>query len=157
MQETNHPAFLPHQNSLKAVSLIGHQVRVLRELRGLTRKAFSILLLPNVSRSYVYRIESGCIKPSLETLERIASALDLPLGAFFLDPESLETQVYSRYVQQITPFLKLIPDRSFETILSFVREMHGPALVRRHARRVPVTPPSLASIIQPSTALVSSF
>jgi len=157
MQEKNQPVFLPHQNSLKAVSLIGKQVRVLRELRGLTRRAFSVLLLPYVSRSYVYRIESGCIKPSLETLERIAVALDLPLGAFFLDPESLETQVYSRYVQQITPFLKLVPDRSFETILSFVREMRGPALVKRRAQRAPATQPIGVLVIQPSPALVTPF
>ena len=158
MHQTKQAVFLPHQNSFKAVSLIGNQVRVLRELRGLTRKAFSVLLLPYVSRSYVYRIETGSVKPSLETLERIAATLDLPLGAFFLDSESLETQVYSRYVQQITPFLKLVPDKSFETILSFIREMLGPALVKRHAaQRAPISPPSPVSVIQPSPALVTTF
>jgi transcriptional regulator with XRE-family HTH domain len=93
-----------------AVKRIGQQIRALREGRGICRKALSNLLLPHVSLSYVYRIESGCKKPSLETLGRIAVILNLPLGAFFPDPDSPETLVYSTYAQQITPLLKCVPD-----------------------------------------------
>jgi transcriptional regulator with XRE-family HTH domain len=128
MQDGSQTVFLPHQEPLAAVKRIGQQVRVLREGRGLTRKDFSVRLSPHVSRSYACRIESGCVKPSLQILERIAVILDVPLGAFFLDPQSLETLVYSQFAHEIVPLLKRIPDRTFNTIVSFVRRISGDAL-----------------------------
>jgi transcriptional regulator with XRE-family HTH domain len=84
-----------------------------------------------VTRSFIYRLESGSVNPGIETLERIAEVLDLPLGAFFLDPDSLETLVYSRFVRQIASLLKGVPDGSFEAIVSFARRMTR----KRHRRR----------------------
>jgi transcriptional regulator with XRE-family HTH domain len=121
--EATQLVFPPHQQSLAAVAKVGQQIRALREGRAITRKDFSLLLFPHVSRSYIYRIESGSVKPSIETLERIAAVLDLPLGAFFLDSDSLETLVYSRFVHQIVSLLKSVPDGSFEAIVSFARRI----------------------------------
>lgn len=41
-----------------------------------------------ISQSYISRIEQGKEKPSLELLERIAVALDVPVVALMSDPES---------------------------------------------------------------------
>jgi transcriptional regulator with XRE-family HTH domain len=133
--EAGRSVFPKHLNSLTAVKRLGHQIRALREGRGISRKELSLLLLAHVSLSYVYRIESGCTRPSLETLMRIAAILNVPLGAFFLDPDSPETLVYSTYFHEVTPLLKCIPDSSFETILSFVRWLSGNDAQREAKRR----------------------
>lgn len=129
------PDFAPNQRSLKAVRRVGQQVRALREGRGITFKELSVSLFPHVTRSYIYRIESGSVKPSIETLERIAAVLDLPLGAFFLDPDSRETLVYSRFVCQIVSLFKGSPDRSFAGLVSVARRMIRNNGKRRANRR----------------------
>jgi transcriptional regulator with XRE-family HTH domain len=128
--DTDQCVFPQHQSPLMAAKGIGRQIRILREGRGIASKDFANLLRPHISRSCLYRIESGCIKPSLGTLERIAEILDVPLGAFFLHPESLNTLGYAYFVQQIVPLLRFVPDRSLDTILSFVRRMSG-----KHSKR----------------------
>ena len=61
--------------------LIGQRLRQLREERGLSQgdieKASGLL------RCYISQVEHGHTVPSLETLERFAAALDVPLYRFF--------------------------------------------------------------------------
>lgn len=61
--------------------LIGQRIRQLREQKGLSQgdieKASGLL------RCYISRLEHGHTVPSLDTLERIAAALDLPLYRLF--------------------------------------------------------------------------
>jgi transcriptional regulator with XRE-family HTH domain len=65
--------------------LIGERLRQLREEKGLSQgdveKASGLL------RCYVSRVEHGYTVPSLETLERFAGALDLPLYRLFYTGE----------------------------------------------------------------------
>ena len=66
--------------------LIGRRLRELREQRGLSQgdieKATGLL------RCYISRVEHGHTIPSLETLERFASALDVPLYQVFYTGEA---------------------------------------------------------------------
>jgi len=61
--------------------VIGTRLRTLREEKGLSQgdmeKATGLL------RCYISRIENGHTIPSLETLERFAAALDVPLYKLF--------------------------------------------------------------------------
>src|SRR5215470_16686168 len=61
--------------------LIGERLRQLREHKNLSQgdveKASGLL------RCYVSRVENGHTVPSLETLERFAAALDVPLYQLF--------------------------------------------------------------------------
>ncbi|MGH9406444.1 MAG: helix-turn-helix domain-containing protein [Terriglobia bacterium] len=61
--------------------LIGDRIRRLRELKGMSQgdieKASGLL------RCYISRVEHGHTVPSLETLERFAAALDVPLYRLF--------------------------------------------------------------------------
>jgi transcriptional regulator with XRE-family HTH domain len=65
--------------------LIGQRLRQLREQKGLSQgdieKASGLL------RCYISRVEHGHTVPSLETLERFATALDVPLYRFFYTGE----------------------------------------------------------------------
>lgn len=65
--------------------VIGTRLRFLREEKGLSQgdveKATGLL------RCYISRIENGHTIPSLETLERFAACLDLPLYKLFYSGE----------------------------------------------------------------------
>lgn len=65
--------------------VIGTRLRFLREEKGLSQgdieKATGLL------RCYISRIENGHTIPSLETLERFAGALDVPLYKLFYSGE----------------------------------------------------------------------
>jgi transcriptional regulator with XRE-family HTH domain len=64
---------------------IGQRVKQLREQKGLSQgdvEKFSGML-----RTYISRVENGHSVPSLDTLERFATALDIPLYQLFCEAE----------------------------------------------------------------------
>ncbi|HEV2382165.1 MAG TPA: helix-turn-helix transcriptional regulator [Terriglobia bacterium] len=70
--------------------IIGTRIRQLREERGITRD--EIEEFSGLDHSYIARIEQGLTMPPLETLERIAFALAVPLYWLFCaeeDPDPL--------------------------------------------------------------------
>jgi transcriptional regulator with XRE-family HTH domain len=62
-------------------SSIGEQIRRLRLEKGLSQR--DIEKTSGLLRSYLSRVEHGHTVPTLETLERLAAALDLPLYRLF--------------------------------------------------------------------------
>ena len=67
--------------------LIGTRLRQLREEKGLSQG--DIENSTGLLRCYISRVENGHTVPSLETLERFAAALDVPLyQLFFADEEA---------------------------------------------------------------------
>jgi transcriptional regulator with XRE-family HTH domain len=66
--------------------LIGERLQQLREERGMTRA--DVERSSGLLRSYVARVELGQLIPSLEALERLASALEVPLYWLFYVEES---------------------------------------------------------------------
>jgi transcriptional regulator with XRE-family HTH domain len=65
--------------------IIGKQLRALRIRLGLTQD--DIEGRTGLFRNYISRIENGHTVPSLRSLERIASALEVPLYRLFYDGE----------------------------------------------------------------------
>ena len=60
----------------------GKNLQYLRQLSaGMTQEALAERL--NVSRQYVNAISCGRKNPSIDVMERIATALDVPLSALF--------------------------------------------------------------------------
>ena len=66
--------------------VIGKRIRKLRQEKGLSQADVGKRM--GVLRSYISRVENGHTVPSLETLERLAAALETPLYQLFYD-ESL--------------------------------------------------------------------
>jgi transcriptional regulator with XRE-family HTH domain len=64
---------------------IGMRIRQLREQKGLSQG--DIEEVTGLLRCYISRVENGHTVPSLETLERFAAALDIPLYRFFYTGE----------------------------------------------------------------------
>ena len=60
---------------------IGARIRALREQKGLSQG--DIERVTGLLRCYTSRVENGHTIPSLETLERFAAALDVPLYRLF--------------------------------------------------------------------------
>src|SRR2546426_10444827 len=61
---------------------LGQAIRALRVERGLTLKA--VARIAGVSQSLISQVERGLASPSINTLRRIAGALDVPIAALFL-------------------------------------------------------------------------
>jgi transcriptional regulator with XRE-family HTH domain len=62
---------------------IGMRLRELRQEKGLSQA--DLQEKTGVHRCYISRIEHGPTVPSLETLEKFAAALDIPLYRFFYE------------------------------------------------------------------------
>lgn len=60
----------------------GRAIRELRRRRGISQEVLSGLA--GIARSHLAMIESGSKSANVETLWRIAEALDLPLSSLFL-------------------------------------------------------------------------
>lgn len=65
--------------------VLGETIRYLRQSRGLTLK--NVAKAADVSESLVSQIERGKASPSITTLRRLASALEVPAAALFLEPD----------------------------------------------------------------------
>jgi transcriptional regulator with XRE-family HTH domain len=65
--------------------MIGQRIRQLREQKKLSQG--DIEDTTGLLRCYVSRVENGHTVPSLETLERFAAALDVPVYQFFYTGE----------------------------------------------------------------------
>lgn len=63
--------------------LIGERIRKLREAKGLSQGEFE--QRTGLLRSYISRVENGHTVPSLDTLEKVAAALEIPLYRLFYE------------------------------------------------------------------------
>jgi len=62
-------------------ALLGARIREIRKARGLTQEQLAEII--DVEQKHVSRIESGKNYPSIDRLEKIAAALNVPLMGFF--------------------------------------------------------------------------
>lgn len=67
--------------------MIGQRLRVIREKKGLSQS--DVEHASGLVRCYISRVEHGHTVPSLETLERFAAALDIPLYQLFWTGDGL--------------------------------------------------------------------
>jgi len=84
-------------------------------------------------RCYLSRVENGHTIPSLDTLAKIAAAMDLPLAQFFSDgtgvnshkttPQLAEDEV--RFLTQIRRYSPHLNDSDRKLVLAMVKKMAG--------------------------------
>ncbi|MDM0036715.1 XRE family transcriptional regulator [Variovorax sp. J22P271] len=67
----------------KTAVIVGTQVKRLRQVAGVT--CVDLSKRSGVSRSMLSRIENGMVSPSVETLHRLADALDVPMSRLFAE------------------------------------------------------------------------
>lgn len=111
---------------------IGTTIRAHRLQKGLSQG--DIEKRTGLLRCYLSRVENGHTVPSLDTLSKIASALDLPIAQFFSDDslnKQMNTQKLSdeelKFLNQIRRYSSNLtrPDR--ELLLTMVRKFAATA------------------------------
>lgn len=97
------------------VENIGHRIRQLRESRAMTQS--QLQARSRVSRSYLSRIESGQMTPSLGTLEKISEALGVGMNRFFIPESNGEALMEDPFIQGLRPFLRQLDWTQWQSIL----------------------------------------
>lgn len=109
----------PNCPNRATVENIGQRVRQLRESRGMTQS--QLQSRSRVSRSYLSRIESGQMTPSLGTLEKISEALGVGLNRFFLPDSHGEAVLEDPFIRSLQPYLRSIDWTQWQGILKRLR------------------------------------
>lgn len=102
---------------------IGDNIRSVREIKGLTQKNLADLL--GISQGLVGHYERGVRKPKLETLRRIADAMDVDVFVF-LDKEAKE---------EATDLLEVVDKEKAENYIIKERLWSEPIRVLEEAER----------------------
>ena len=112
--------------------IIGERLRVLREEKKLSQG--DIEKRTGLLRCYLSRVENGHTVPSLETLAKIAEAMDISLADFFPGtetPRDRETQKMLgelsqdeiRFLGEIKRFSTTLSDGDKRLVLAMIRKM----------------------------------
>lgn len=106
---------------------IGTTIRAHRLQRGLSQG--DIEKKTGLLRCYLSRVENGHTVPSLDTLSKIAMALDLPIAQFFADEgvsRHLNAQKISdeelRFLTQIRRYSTSLNDSDRKLLLAMVKK-----------------------------------
>jgi transcriptional regulator with XRE-family HTH domain len=99
----------------QTVENIGQRIRQLRESRSMTQS--QLQSRSKVSRSYLSRIESVQLTPSLGTLEKISEALNVGLNRFFIPESDGEALLEDPFIQGLRPFLRQLDLEQWQSIL----------------------------------------
>jgi len=82
---------------------LGNAIKVMRTAAGLKQKKLADMV--GVSVNYLSLVENGKREPSLSFLNRLAEALGVPTGMFFLWQEVGERQISQNRLAQIRGLL----------------------------------------------------
>ena len=107
---------------------IGTTIRAHRLQRGLSQG--DIEKKTGLLRCYLSRVENGHTVPSLDTLSKIAVALDLPISQFFAE-DTLGRQMNSqklsddelKFLSQIRRYSTNLNDSDRKLVLAMVKKM----------------------------------
>jgi transcriptional regulator with XRE-family HTH domain len=112
---------------------IGTTIRGYRLQKGLSQG--DIEKRTGLLRCYLSRVENGHTVPSLDTLGKIASALDLPLAQFFAEDSlgrELNTQKLTddelRFLTQIRRYSSNLNDSDRKLLLAMVKKFAATAV-----------------------------
>lgn len=111
---------------------IGTTIRAHRLQKGLSQG--DIEKKTGLLRCYLSRVENGHTIPSLDTLSKIAVALDLPISQFFAEDSlnrQMNTQKLSdeelRFLTQIRRYSSSLNDSDRKLLLAMVRKFAATA------------------------------
>jgi len=112
---------------------IGTTIRTYRLQKGLSQG--DIEKKTGLLRCYLSRVENGHTMPSLETLAKIAEALDLPIAQFFADDalgRQLNAQKLSddelKFLTQIRRYSANLNDSDRKLLLAMVKKFAATAI-----------------------------
>lgn len=110
---------------------IGQTIRTFRLQRGMSQG--DIEKRTGLLRCYLSRVENGHTVPSLETLQKIAGALDLPLSHFFAEetvrdvPGVAMSQDDIHFLTQVQRYSSSLTDSDRRLLLAMVKKFAATA------------------------------
>lgn len=115
---------------------IGVTIRSFRLQRGMSQG--DIEKRTGLLRCYLSRVENGHTVPSLDTLQKIAAALDLPLSQFFAEDHGRESQARDaqgttmgedeiRFLTQVQKYSSQLTESDRRLLLAMVRKFAATA------------------------------
>ena len=133
MQTIPEPLGTPPPEATIAMS-IGSTIRTYRLQKGMSQG--DIEKRTGLLRCYLSRVENGHTVPSLETLQKIAHALDLQLAEFFSD-ETVSREMSTlrlsedeiRFLTQIQRYSSRLSENDRKLLLAMVRKFAQTTLV----------------------------
>jgi transcriptional regulator with XRE-family HTH domain len=128
----------------ETVENIGQRIRQLRESRGMTQS--QLQARSRVSRSYLSRIESGQMTPSLGTLEKISEALGVGLNRFFVPESNGETLFEDPFIQGLRPFLRQLDWEQWQSILKRLQAISDHVSTSGQMRTMPQPMPQRTAL-----------
>jgi transcriptional regulator with XRE-family HTH domain len=121
--------YRPASEGQSAHMNIGETIRNYRLQKGMSQG--DIEKRTGLLRCYLSRVENGHTIPSLDTLAKIATAMDLPLAQFFADnnndnhkanlPQLSEDEV--RFLSQIRRYSASLNESDRKLVLAMVKKM----------------------------------
>ena len=136
MQPTLHQTHLAHTGESVVIGKsmkIGTTIRGYRLQKGMSQG--DIEKRTGLLRCYLSRVENGHTVPSLDTLAKIAQALDLPLAQFFVEDSlgrELNTQKLTddelRFLTQIRRYSTNLNDSDRKLLLAMVKKFAATAV-----------------------------
>jgi transcriptional regulator with XRE-family HTH domain len=138
-----------HVSQATWVANIGKTISQLRESRNLTQA--QLQRKSRISRSYISRIESGLMTPSISTLEKFAAALQVHLGRFFVSESDGEALLEDAFIQGLRPFLRQLDFLQWKQIMLRLRAISGHVECEQINRLAGQEEPSRRRVIKTST------
>ena len=125
----------------ETVEKIGQRIEQLRKSRGMTQSQLE--MHSRVSHSWLSRIESAQMTPSLRTLEKISGALGVGLNRFFVPMSNSEALLEDAFIQELRPFLRQLDWKQWQSILKRLAAISHP-VAGGHAQLRPLAQPRSA-------------
>lgn len=98
---------------------IGAKIKEFRKLKKLTQGQLSEKA--NISRSYLGDVENGRYNPSLDFLESISTALEIPMYLFFKETSSDDIDNLDPLLDELFFNIKSLPEDKIKAINEFVK------------------------------------
>ena len=105
---------------------VAASIRLLRQRSGLSQRQLAMRM--KVPRTYVSKIENEKAMPTLSSLQRLASALEVPMGDLLKGTNrSLEDEIsdlmQDDFLSQVIPYLDKLDAMQRSSLLSQVRDL----------------------------------
>jgi transcriptional regulator with XRE-family HTH domain len=112
--------------------LIGNRLKEIRESKDLSQG--DIEKRTGLLRCYISRVENGHTVPSIETLEKMARALEIPMYQLFYDGEDAKalkipnngnkpTNKETKIIGRLSGLISRMKDRDQKLIMDMARKM----------------------------------
>lgn len=91
---------------------VGENIKHLRKEKKLTQKKLGELCQPKISESTIRKYELGILNPKIETIDKIAKALNVPRNDL-LDWKDIPEVVDYVYSSVLTDLIDMLPDKRY--------------------------------------------